>query len=476
MQNAMMDGVELAGLIQEGKASPIELLEDAISRADALNPQLNAIIHRLDEQARDKSQQMGSLSIPEEASLWGVPFLTKDLTVMTKGDPYHAGNSALRNSDYRAGHTTHLARMFDRLGLVNFGRTNTPEFGGSITTEPASHGACRNPWDLDHSTGGSSGGSAAAVAAGIVPIAHANDGGGSIRIPASECGLVGLKPSRGRVSFGPKIGESWAGVAIDGVVTRTIRDSARVLDGISQPWPGDPYWAPTPTAPFEETSSVPPNRLKIGVAAHSDWGPVHSDCVDAVEKTALLLEDLGHAIESDAPTGLFDDDLFEHFKIVMAANEAHSVAKLGEAIGRAFGVDDMEADTRALVELGQRSTATDYLASVEWFHLYARKMAEWWNEFDVLLTPVISEPPPKLGELRDPKLGTKRLREILLFTAQFNITGQPAISLPLHMSSGGLPVGIQLVGPMHGEGLLLQLGNQLELVAPWHHRKPAVCA
>ncbi|MEC9338563.1 MAG: amidase family protein, partial [Actinomycetota bacterium] len=155
---------------------------------------------------------------------------------------------------------------------------------------------------------------------------------------------------------------------------------------------------------------------------------------------------------------------------------AHSVAKLGEAIGRAFGVDDMEADTRALVELGQRSTATDYLASVEWFHLYARKMAEWWNEFDVLLTPVISEPPPKLGELRDPKLGTKRLREILLFTAQFNITGQPAISLPLHMSSDGLPVGIQLVGPMHGEGLLLQLGNQLELVAPWHHRKPAVCA
>ena len=154
MQNAMMDGVELAGLIQEGKASPIELLEDAISRADALNPQLNAIIHRLDEQARDKSQQMGSLSIPEEASLWGVPFLTKDLTVMTKGDPYHAGNSALRNSDYRAGHTTHLARMFDRLGLVNFGRTNTPEFGGTITTEPASHGACRNPWDLDHSTGG----------------------------------------------------------------------------------------------------------------------------------------------------------------------------------------------------------------------------------------------------------------------------------------------------------------------------------
>jgi amidase len=476
MQNAMMDGVELAGLIEAGKASPIELLEDAITRANALDPQLNAIVHRLDEQARDRAQRMVDLSAPKEASLWGVPFLTKDLTVMTKGDPYHAGNVALRNSDYRAEHTTHLATMFDRLGLVNFGRTNTPEFGGTITTESTAYGACKNPWDLSHSTGGSSGGSAAAVAAGIVPIAHANDGGGSIRIPASECGLVGLKPSRGRVSFGPKIGESWAGAAIDGVVTRTIRDSARVLDGISRPWPGDPYWAPMPTVPFEEASSIDPSPLRIGFAKHSDWGPVHSDCVDAVEKTALLLEDLGHKVESDNPVGLFDDDLFEHFKIVMASNEAHSVAKLSEAIGRSFGPDDMEADTRALVEFGRNRTAADYLASVEWFNLYTRRIAEWWNEFDILLTPVIAEPPPKLGELRDPKLGTKRLRSILLFTAQFNITGQPAISLPIHMNDNGLPVGIQLVGPMHGEILLLQLGNQLELAAPWHHRTPGMCA
>ncbi|MBQ30175.1 MAG: hypothetical protein CL434_10280 [Acidimicrobiaceae bacterium] len=476
MQNAMMDGVDLAGLIKAGKASPIELLEDAIARANALNPQLNAIIHRLDEQARDQAQRMAGLSVPKEASLWGVPFLTKDLTVMTKGDPYHAGNVALRDANYRADHTTHLATMFDRLGLVNFGRTNTPEFGGTITTEPVSYGACKNPWDLDHSTGGSSGGSAAAVAAGIVPIAHANDGGGSIRIPASECGLVGLKPSRGRVSFGPKIGEGWAGVAIDGVVTRTIRDSARVLDGISQPWPGDPYWAPTPTVPFEESSSLDPSPLRIGFATRSDWGPVHSDCVDAVEKTALLLDSLGHTVESDSPNGLFDDDLFEHFKIVMASNEAHSVSKLSEAIGRTFEADDMEADTRALVELGRSYTASDYLASVEWFHLYTRRIAEWWTEFDILLTPVIAEPPPKLGELRDPGLGTKRLREILLFTAQFNITGQPAISLPMHMSGNGLPVGIQLVGPMHGEVLLLQLGNQLELAASWHDRTPLVCA
>ena len=476
MQNAIPDGVELAHLVQQGKASPVELLQDAIARANELNPHLNAIIHRLDEQAHAKAQKMSNQKAPEEATLWGVPFLTKDLTVMTEGDPYHAGNVALRDADYRAEHTTHLATMFDHLGLINFGRTNTPEFGGTVTTEPVSHGACKNPWNLEHSTGGSSGGSAAAVAAGIVPIAHANDGGGSIRIPASECGLVGLKPSRGRVSFGPKIGESWAGAAIDGVVTRTLRDTARVLDGVSKPWPGDPYWAPPPKLSFEEALSTPPGQLKIGFVTDSSWGPIHSDCIDAVQKTALLLEDLGHMVEDSRPGPLFDDDLFHHFRIVMAANEAFSVSKLGEAIGKSFGVGDMEGDTRALVERGRTYAATDYLASVEWFHSYSRRMADWWSKFDLLLTPVIAQPPPKLGELRDPKLGTQRLRELLLFTVQFNVTGQPAISLPMHISSNGLPIGVQLVAAMHGESSLLQLGRQLEAASNWHDRKPMVCA
>lgn len=476
MQNTILDGVELAHLVQQGKASPVELLQDAIARANDINPHLNAIIHRLDEQAQTKAKKMSDQKVPENATLWGVPFLTKDLTVMTEGDPYHAGNVALRDSDYRAEYTTHLATMFDRLGLINFGRTNTPEFGGTVTTEPVSHGACKNPWNLEYSTGGSSGGSAAAVAAGIVPIAHANDGGGSIRIPASECGLVGLKPSRGRVSFGPKLGESWAGVAIDGVVTRTIRDTARVLDGVSQPWPGDPYWAPPPNLSFERALSEPLEHLKIGVVTSSPWGPIHQDCIDAVQKTALLLQELGHVVENSTPDHLFDDELFHHFKVVMAANEAFSVAKLSEAIGRSFGVGDMEGDTRALVELGRTYAATDYIASVEWFHSYSRRMAEWWSKFDVLLTPVIAQPPPKLGELRDPKLGTRRLREMLLFTVQFNVTGQPAISLPMHTSSEGLPVGIQLVAAMHGESSLLQLGHQLESASSWHDQKPIVCA
>ena len=474
MQNAVVDGVELARLVQQGKASPTELLEEAIARADAINPKLNAIIHRLDEQARSVAASMSKQKTSEQATLRGVPFLTKDLTVMTKGDPYHAGNVALRDSDFRAGHTTHLATMFQQLGLVNFGRTNTPEFGGTVTTEPISHGACRNPWNIDHSTGGSSGGSAAAVAAGIVPIAHANDGGGSIRIPASECGLVGLKPSKGRVSFGPKLGEAWAGAAIDGVVTRTIRDTARVLDGISQPWIGDPYWAPLPTTSFEQAISDAPRQLRVGLVTESSWGTVHPECIMAVEQTALALQDLGHLVEVAKPDALFDDDLFEHFKVVLASSEAFSVEKLQDAVGRRFETGDMEADTQALVELGRKYSATDYLASVEWFHSYTRQMASWWQEFDLLLTPVIAEPPPKIGELRDPRTGTKRLRELLLFTAQFNITGQPAISLPMHTSKEGLPIGVQLVAAMHGESLLLQVGQQLEDASSWYNRKPAV--
>ncbi len=474
MQNAVVDGVELARLVQQGKASPTELLEEAIARADAINPKLNAIIHRLDEQARSVAADMSKQKTSEQATLRGVPFLTKDLTVMTKGDPYHAGNAALRDSDFRAGHTTHLATMFQQLGLVNFGRTNTPEFGGTVTTEPISHGACRNPWNIDHSTGGSSGGSAAAVAAGIVPIAHANDGGGSIRIPASECGLVGLKPSKGRVSFGPKLGEAWAGAAIDGVVTRTIRDTARVLDGISQPWIGDPYWAPLPAMSFEQAISDVPRQLRVGLVTESSWGTVHPECIMAVEQTALALQDLGHLVEVAKPDALFDDDLFEHFKVVLASSEAFSVEKLQDAVGRRFETGDMEADTQALVELGRKYSATDYLASVEWFHSYTRQMASWWQEFDLLLTPVIAEPPPKIGELRDPRTGTKRLRELLLFTAQFNITGQPAISLPMHSSKEGLPIGVQLVAAMHGESLLLQVGQQLEDASSWYNRKPAV--
>ncbi len=474
MQNAVVDGVELARLVQQGKASPTELLEEAIARADAINPKLNAIIHRLDEQARSVAASMSKQKTSEQATLRGVPFLTKDLTVMTKGDPYHAGNVALRDSDFRAGHTTHLATMFQQLGLVNFGRTNTPEFGGTVTTEPISHGACRNPWNIDHSTGGSSGGSAAAVAAGIVPIAHANDGGGSIRIPASECGLVGLKPSKGRVSFGPKLGEAWAGAAIDGVVTRTIRDTARVLDGISQPWIGDPYWAPLPATSFEQAISDVPRQLRVGLVTESSWGTVHPECIMAVEQTALALQDLGHLVEVAKPDALFDDDLFKHFKVVLASSEAFSVEKLQDAVGRRFETGDMEADTQALVELGRKYSATDYLASVEWFHSYTRQMASWWQEFDLLLTPVIAEPPPKIGELRDPRTGTKRLRELLLFTAQFNITGQPAISLPMHTSKEGLPIGVQLVAAMHGESLLLQVGQQLEDASSWYNRKPAV--
>ena len=476
MQNEIPDGVALAELVSSGQASPLELAEEAIARVDQVNPKLNAIIHRFDEQALAQAKAMEAEVPPSTAAFWGVPFLTKDLTVMTEGDPYHAGNTALRDENYRAGHTTHLATMFEELGLINLGRTNTPEFGLTVTTEPVAHGESRNPWHLGYSTGGSSGGSAAAVAAGIVPLAHANDGGGSIRVPASECGLVGLKPSRGRVSFGPKLGEYWAGACIDGVVSRTVRDTARALDGISRPWPGDPYWAPEPPMTFEESIKLLPKELKVGVVTNSPWGPVHANCVTAVERTAKLLEDLGYLVEPSSPKSIFDEDLFHHFRVVLASNEAFTVEKLGKEIGRPFTASDMEGDTRALIDLGKTFSTSDYLNSVEWFHLYGRRMAEWWTKYDLLLTPVLAEPPPLLGELRDPTSGTKRIRDLLLFTVQFNITGQPAISLPVEMSDNGLPVGIQIIGAMHSESLLLQVGQQLQDATAWHRRFPTLWA
>lgn len=470
-----LDGVATAELIAEGHARATEIVEDAIERATRLNPDLNAIIHPLYDQAREAAAAIDAAA-PGSGPLAGVPFLTKDLTCATAGDPYHGGNAVLRDIGYTAPHDTYLAVMFRELGLVNLGRTNTPEFGLTATTEPASHGPTRNPWHLDHSTGGSSGGSAAAVAAGIVPIGHANDGGGSIRIPASECGLFGLKPSRGRVSLGPDIGEGWGGAIIEGVVTRSVRDSAVVLDGISRPWPGDPYAAPPPPAPFAHAASSPSPRRRFGLCPHSDWGPVHPDCIAAVEATGALLENLGHEVDISHPASLFDDGFFELFPKVLGVGTATMVDQLGQAIGRAFGPDDFEGDTRALIDLGRRVSGTEYVEAIEWFHDYTRATAAWWDDHDILVTPTLAEPPPRLGELRDPSTGTRRLRELAHFTMQFNVTGQPAMSIPLHQSGDGLPVGVQLVGSMASEYELFQLAGDLERAAPWADRRPGVWA
>ncbi|HEX9260531.1 MAG TPA: amidase, partial [Acidimicrobiales bacterium] len=298
------DATAQAELVRSGQASPKELVDDAIERIERVNPQVNAVIIPRFDKARHEAA--GSLP---DGPFTGVPMVVKDLTITMEGDPYHGGTRALKNAGYVAPYDSYLARRFRRAGFVVVGRTNTPELGSTITTEPLSYGPARNPWNLDHSTGGSSGGSAAAVAAGMVAVGHANDGGGSIRIPASECGLVGLKPSRGRVSQGPDIGEAWAGATVEHVVTRSVRDSAGVLDAIHGYEVGDLYVAPAPARPYASEVGADPGPLRIGVLDHPLMlgAPAHPECAAAANNAARLLESLGHRVEVAWPEAIGDD-------------------------------------------------------------------------------------------------------------------------------------------------------------------------
>ncbi len=478
MADPTLDATALAELVSEGEVTPAELVEDAISRIEALNPTLNAVICPLYEAARERAL---SAELPE-GPFRGVPFLTKDLEAATAGDPHHMGCAALKEIDHRSPHTDEVAAAFARAGLVNLGRTNCPELGSTITTEPEAYGPTLNPWDTGHSTGGSSGGSAAAVAAGMVPMAHANDGGGSIRIPASECGLVGLKPTRGRVSHGPMVGEAWAGMAIDGVVTRSVRDTAAALDAISTPAVGDPYWAPPPERPFTAEVGADPGSLRIGLAPEISSVEVHPECRTAVLEAGRLLESLGHHVEIAQPAALDEPGYNDTFVTLVAVGTAHSVAHIEEILGREVGPGDLERMNLRLAEIGRGITGPDYMAAVDAMHAYGRRMAGWWQPengspgFDVLVTPTLAGPPPPIGWLMDPKEGGRRLGQLMGFTAQFNMTGQPAVSLPLHWTPGGLPVGVQFVGPYAGEAGLIRLASQIEAAAPWSDRLPPIFA
>ncbi len=465
------DATEMANLVRSGQASPSELVQDAVERIKRLNPQLNAVIHPRFEGAKQDAHQ----DVPD-GPFRGVPFLIKDLGCAQAGEPHHLGSVGLKRRGYRAPNDSYLFRRFRSMGLISLGRTNTPEFGSTITTEPLAYGPSRNPWNLDHSTGGSSGGSAAAVAAGLVPLAHANDGGGSIRIPASECGLVGLKPTRARVSEGPDIGEAWAGSTIDGVVTRSVRDTAAVLDGISGAEAGDPYVAPPPRRPFASEVGVDPGSLKIGIAPKVAHGFTHQECSVAVEAAGQLLEGLGHRVEVAQPNAFSDQELSHHFVTVIAASTHADFLSWEKVLGEPLVEDDVEPDNWAFSQIGQAMSASTYLSSVRWIHSWAREMATWWLDdgFDVLVTPTLAVPPPKIGWLSDPEHGGQRVGDIMLYTAQFNLTGQPAISLPLAQSAEGLPIGIQFVGPYGDEALLIRLASQLEEATPWADRVPAV--
>ena len=474
-----IDATEQARLIREGEASPSELVEEAIGRLEALNPRLNAVIHSLVDQAREAAA--GELP---DGPFRGVPFLVKDFSCYMKGVPVHEGMRVVKDAGYRADHDMWITQRFREAGLVILGRTNTPELGILPTTEPVAYGATHNPWDLDHSPGGSSGGSAAAVAAGIVAAAHANDGGGSIRIPASHCGLVGLKPSRARVSLAPDFGDVMGGLVAELAVTRTVRDTAGILDAIHGPAPGDPYAAPPPARAYAEEVGADPGRLRIGVTTTPVGGQFesHPECVAAAESAAKALEELGHGVEASRPSELDKPEQIENFLVLWNAGVDWNIKYWEAAIGREIGAADVEPCTWALAELGRTITGGELLRAVERMQVATRRIASWWADdgFDLLLTPTCAEPPPRLGEFEsppdNPAAPLVRAVPFGTFTAGLNMTGQPAISLPLHMTADGLPVGVQLVGAYGREDLLLRVAAQLEEARPWAERRPPVHA
>jgi amidase len=464
-----LDATAQADLVRSGEASPAELVEAAIARIETLNPQLDAVIRTRYDQARERAAR----PLPD-APFRGVPILLKDLGCLVAGEPTAFGVGPLRDVVWPV--TSYLAEQFLAAGFIPLGRTNVPELGTTVTTEPLSFPAAHNPWDTGHSTGGSSGGSAAAVASGMVAVAHANDGGGSIRIPASECGLVGLKPTRGRVSQGPLIGEAWAGGTIDGAVTRTVRDAAAVLDVISARMPGEPYYAPPLPRPLRQEVGADPGRLRIGLLDHpgAEYYLDDPQCREAVAVAARLLESLGHHVEESAPSVMFEPDFAVHFNTIIAADTEATFLAFETVLGRPIADNEIEPRNAFYRHVGKELTAVAYLQARYWFSIWARRMAGWWADHDLLLSPTLGAPPPELGWFTagDPQQEGPRIASFIPYTAQFNMTGQPAVSLPLHWTPGGLPVGVQLAAAYGREDVLVQVASQLEQAAPWAGRHP----
>ncbi len=481
---ACLDAVAQAELVRSGTCTPLELVEAAIERIGRVNPIVNAVITARYDRARAEAlaltDRRGEDAERRDAPLLGVPFLVKDAVCQTAGDPYHVGMRALRDRHYVAPRDSYLATNFRDAGLVILGRTNLPELAMGPTTEPLAYGATHNPWDLDHTPGGSSGGSAAAVAAGLVPAAHGNDMGGSIRIPASFCGLVALKPSRARTSLGPQLGELWGPVTNESVLTRTVRDTAALLDAAARPWPGDPYTAPPPNRPYAREVGSDPGRLRIGVCAVLPDTPVDPQCAAATEVAARLLEEAGHSVEDAFPHALEEPVMAEVSSVVWGTGVRRDVERLGEALGQPIDPDELEPSNRALIQAVAGVTATEYLAGLEKMYAWARRVCAWWAEgFDLLLTPTTTQPPPRLGVMApdaDPDRLTAMIGALTRFVAPFNATGQPAISLPVHWTPGGLPVGIQVVAAYGREDLLIRVASQIESARPWATRRPPVHA
>lgn len=467
---AQYDGLGLAELVAKKQVTPLELAEEAIARVEKHNPALNAVVRPLYEYGR------GLAAAPGDGPFRGVPFLLKDILGNVAGVPTQSGARFL--VDLPSAHDDTLVTRFKAAGLVPLGKTNVPEFGLLPTTEGVLYGPARNPWNPRHSTGGSSGGSAAAVAAGIVPLAHANDGGGSIRIPASCCGLVGLKPSRARNPLGPMLGDIMSGLIAEHVVSRSVRDTAALLDCTAGPEPGDPYMVAPPARPFAEEARTPPGRLRIAFSTSAPGGAaLHPECVAAIESTARLLEELGHVVEEAAPP-VDQAQLAQSFMALWTSGLAMQIEAMAMMTGREIRSADFEGLTWSLYEQGKQVTAAQYLLALAMIQITGRAVGQFHERYDAWLVTTLGAPPIALGtidiEERDVVKAFGPIIDYVPFTPLQNATGQPAISLPLHWTADGLPVGLMFTARLGDEATLLRLAAQLEQARPWKDRRPPI--
>jgi len=465
------DGVGLADLIARREVTTLEVIDAAIARAEELNPRLNAIVYRTFDHARQHAKH----ALPN-TPFKGVPFLLKDILAQTTEAPTRSASGFM--PVVPAPYDAELTARFRRAGLISLGKTNAPEFGLLPITEPKLYGAAHNPWKSSHSTGGSSGGSAAAVAARIVPLAHANDGGGSIRIPASCCGLVGLKPTRARNPLGPDLGDALGGLVVEHVVSRSVRDTAIVLDAVAGPDLGDPYVAPPPLQPFAEALREGGRRLKIAFTRRNLAGePLHPDCIAAVESVAKLCQELGHEVAEDAPP-VDAAAASQSFLAIWAAGVTMLIDAIGMLTGQKPTEDRFEGLTWGFYQQGKTIAASQYMMAWLQLQRIARAVAHWHVKWDVWLTPTLGAPPLPLGSVDTTETDVARASPSLLsyvpITPLQNATGQPAINLPLYWNSAGLPIGTQFVGRFGEEATLLALAAELERARPWDRRRPSI--
>ena len=464
------DGLGLAGLVKDGGVSPDELLEAAIERVEQRNPAVNAVVDRMYNQAK-AAIAAGLPSSP----FAGVPYLLKDLGPSYAGTITSLGSSAFRT--FIRDQDSEMVVRLKQAGLVIFGKTHTPEFGLSTSSESRLFGAAHNPWNLEYSAGGSSSGSAAAVASGMVPAAYATDGGGSIRIPASCCGLFGLKPSRARTPMGPEVGERWSGMVIAHAITRSVRDSAALLDATAGADIGDPYWAPPPKRSYQAEVGTDPGRLRIAFTT-KPWTlhEVDSECVDAVNEAAKLCEDLGHYVEEASPK-IDQGAIGGAVWVIMIAHTRVLLQLAATVLGRQATSEDVETVTWAYAENARQFSASDYVEAINVMHRTGRVVGRFFTGYDILLTPTMCTPPHKLGQVSMMSTDIEAYHDIVLgdvaFTQLFNACGNPAMSVPLHWSAEGLPVGVQFAAPFGDEATLFRLAAQLETARPWTNRRPA---